>query len=726
MQSTEAATSERVSTPVDRYLLICLYLMVMTGFGTIAATGQLDLASVLFVTAALAWRGYLLLIYHNPVIPESWNTRLALGFVLFYLVDVLLVSRSFLTATVHLVLCGLVVKIFSPLRDRDYVLLSALSFAMVLAASALTVDSAFFLMFCVFLLMAVATFLLLQMHRAAAQPAVLIGTQDSSETGSRLGASLAVITPAILLLILAGASGIFFLLPRVTSGYAGSFSAGNDLSTGFSNEVHLGSIGEIQQSQAVVMHVKVESGVAPVESRWRGVALSSFDGATWTNAHQGGLAERLPDGRFLVAQEAAQQIPVNERNLLRYRVLLEPLSSNVFFLAEQPFTVSGNYRSLGIDAGGAVVDLDREHPITMYEGESDSTRPSLAELRASSLIGVGVPRAYLQLPDLDPRIPELAREVTNSAGNNYDRAAALSQYLRGHYGYTLHLPTTAQKDPLANFLFERKEGHCEYFASSMTVMLRTLGIPSRVVNGFRGGEFNDLSGQYIVRASDAHSWVEVYFPGQGWVGFDPTPASSMPSTRGAWNRVAQYLDAMSSFWREWIVNYDFAHQRSLGEDGARRGRALFDGLKSRVMARYESLLRFAHAASRRTDRMSTTWLRNAAALVCLLLILGAVTLLRRWGKSLTWRRRPGSAPGQSASAWYGRMTLVLNKSGWQKAPERTAAQFVEEISDARIRESVDRFTRHYERARFAESGEDAELLPKLYEDVRARTRQARN
>src|ERR1700716_1916971 len=148
--STEIAKA-LVSTPVDRYLLVCLYLMVITGFGTLAATGQLDLASVFFVTAALLWRGYLLVIHKNLVLPESWNTRLALGFVLFYLVDVSLVSRSFLTATVHLVMCGLVVKIFSPLRDRDYVLLSALSFAMVLAASALTVDSAFFIMFCIFL-----------------------------------------------------------------------------------------------------------------------------------------------------------------------------------------------------------------------------------------------------------------------------------------------------------------------------------------------------------------------------------------------------------------------------------------------------------------------------------------------------------------------------------------------------------------------------------------------
>jgi hypothetical protein len=279
---------------------------------------------------------------------------------------------------------------------------------MVLAASALTVDSGFFLMFCVFLLTAVGTFLLLQMHRAAAQATLLPAGQNSPEQEWRLGVSLGITTPAILLLILSAAGGIFFLLPRVASGYAGNYSAGNDFSTGFSNEVHLGSIGEIQQSQAVVMHVKIESGVTPGEMRWRGIALSSFDGTTWTNSHQGGMAPRLPDGRFLVAPEP----PASERNLLRYRVLLEPLSSNVFFLAEHPFTISGIYRSLGIDAGGAVVDLDREHPITVYEGESDSARPTLADLRTTSLVGAELPQAYLQLPNVDPRILQMARDLT--------------------------------------------------------------------------------------------------------------------------------------------------------------------------------------------------------------------------------------------------------------------------------------------------------------------------
>ena len=713
MSTLPTLNSTTAPTPVDRYLLVCLYLMVMTGFGTLAATGQLDLASVVFVTAALLWRGYLLVIHRNVVLPETWNTRLALGFALLYLVDVTLLSRNFLSATVHLVMCGLVVKIFSPLRDRDYVLLSSLSFAMVLAASVLTVDSAFFLTFALFLLLAVGTFLLLQMRRAAAHATVQAAAEDMPALERRLGVFLSLITPSILLSIFVLAAGIFLVLPRVSGGYAGSYSTGSDFSTGFSDEVRLGSIGAIQQSQAVVMHVQIESGAPPEEFKWRGVSLSSFDGQLWSNPHGNTIARRLDSGRYLVTPDP----PANAHDLLRYRILLEPLSSNVFFLAERPVTVSGNYSLVGFDAGGAVFDLDHDHPISAYEGESEPARESVAALRGSTgTYPPEIAEAYLQLPEVDPRVVILAHEVSDGASSNYDKALALENHLRNQYGYTLQLPARTYRDPLANFLFERKQGHCEYFASAMAVMLRVLGVPSRIVNGFRGGEFNDLSGQYIVRARDAHSWVEAYFPGHGWVSFDPTPAASVP-THGGWNRIALYLDAMSSFWHEWVVNYDFSRQRSLGEQGARRGRALLENLRRTFSAIYSSLLRLARAANAQSGWFTMTGLQTAAALGCLVLLLANAGRLRHWSRALAWSNGSAKAPQLSAALWYERMTRTLHRRGLPKKPEQTAVEFLEEIPEPRMRQLVGRFTEHYERARFAASPKDAQLLPELYEEI---------
>src|SRR5262249_13749516 len=149
-------------------------------------------------------------------------------------------------------------------------------------------------------------------------------------------------------------------------------------------------------------------------------------------------------------------------------------------------------------------------------------------------------------------------------------------------------------DPLAEFLFERRQGHCEYFASSMAVFFRVLGIPSRVVNGFQTGEFNDVSGEYIVRASDAHSWVEAYFPGSGWVSFDPTPVA-MGNSQARWNRALLYLDALHQFWREWVVNYDASHQTHLAMNAQTVAERLLRSTRQWYEVHYRKLLEFARA-----------------------------------------------------------------------------------------------------------------------------------
>src|SRR5205085_10347687 len=248
---------------------------------------------------------------------------------------------------------------------------------------------------------------------------------------------------------------------------------------------------------------------------------------------------------------------------LRYRVLMEPIGMDVFFLPAMAEALYGNYRFVNIEEGGAVFNADRDRPITTYSGISNIGEPEPTALRTTTSdtkpLPPNVALAYLQLPKLDLRIQPLAQQITANSPSPYEKAAAIENYLRTQFGYTLQLPSTPVADPLAHFLFERKQGHCEYFAASMAVMLRSLGIPARLVNGFRTGEYNDVTGSYIIRARDAHSWVEAYFAGQGWIAFDPTPASGSVAFKSGWSRVLLYLDALREFWREWIINYDFAH-----------------------------------------------------------------------------------------------------------------------------------------------------------------------
>ncbi len=143
-----------------------------------------------------------------------------------------------------------------------------------------------------------------------------------------------------------------------------------------------------------------------------------------------------------------------------------------------------------------------------------------------------------------------------------------------HYEYTLELPPVEPADPLAFFLFHRKKGHCEYFASSMAVMLRMIQIPSRVVTGFQSGVFNPISGSQLIRTSDAHSWVEAWLPDRGWVTFDPTPPDPHGQQLSAWTRLGFYADAVDVFWQDWVLNYNLDRQLQLASRVGESGRHL--------------------------------------------------------------------------------------------------------------------------------------------------------
>ena len=228
-----------------------------------------------------------------------------------------------------------------------------------------------------------------------------------------------------------------------------------------------------------------------------------------------------------------------------------------------------------------------------YEARSVLPTPPPAALRqAGSDYSDSMRETYLQLPALDPRIPELAKQITARANNPYDKARAIEGYLRSHYGYTLDLSGPPPSDPLAYFLFEKRAGHCEYFAAAMTVMLRSLGIPARYVNGFLTGEYNDVGGDFVVRASDAHSWVEVYFPSFGWLTFDPTPPSDEKPPE-LFARLGRYWDWFELQWSEWVINYDFLHQFTLAQN------------LHRVSRDWTERLRTAFANARRAP--PTTW-----------------------------------------------------------------------------------------------------------------------
>jgi len=710
---------------IERYFNVALYLLVLSGFGALASTGELDVPAAVLVGLALALRGFQLLTRREFVIPERWTTVLTLIYVAIYLADYFFLSRSFLTATVHLVLFAMVVRLFSLQRTRDHYMLAVLSFLMVLAAAVLTVGSVFLFSFAGFLLVAVITFVLMEMrHSVAAEQTHAQDPRVASPgvipPNLAMSYVLMAIAPALMLMILAGSFLIFFLLPRISSHYLSAYSPTSDISTGFTDRVQLGRIGQIQQSGAVVMHIEIQNDLlGGYDLKWRGVALSNFDGRTWSNSYEQTQVRPAVDGSYRLARLMDPRgAAAAAGRSIRYRVLMEPIGTNVFFLAERPQSLSGNFRQVSMDAGGAVYDLDAERPINLYEAVSQLPEIDSDELRLAMNTAPGGMDEYLKLPPLDIRISKLAEEIAAPAPSNFEKATAVEQYLSTHFRYTLELPQSLPQDPLANFLFERKKGHCEYFASSMAVMLRSLRIPSRIVTGFRGGEFNDLTGQYVVRASDAHSWVEAYFPGSGWISFDPTPAGILP-TRTGWSRMQLYMDAASSFWREWIINYDASHQQTLGKDAAYNSRRFFDEARRWMGRQHRALLRSARRAQRHFTNFPVRWLGGLIAFTAVLITLLNLRRLVSALRDRSLRAHPERAPRESAALWYDRMVSRMARRGWRKSPSQTPLDFVAAIQEAALQNKVARFTRAYESARFGRSVDDAQSLPELFQDITA-------
>ncbi len=321
IKTRPAATAEAAS--VERYFQVSLFLLVTTGFVTLAGTGRLDLFSIAGVSMALGIRAILLLRNHTVLIPERWTSLATLGYLVFFAVDLVFLSGSYVSASVHLVLFTIVVKLFSVQRERDHLYLMVLSFLAVLSAAVLTVDTVFFALFCVFLLIAVNTFLSMEMRRSlrslgsevrpagsleersagttAMSAAAAVGFAPLSRALSGTGFLLSAVTMALSL-------GLFFMLPRLSAGYLSSYSPHNQFVSGFSESVQLGEIGRIQQSNTIVMHVELDNpdgtpaqGPDPsaLDLKWRGVALTHFDGRIWSNPlHQSMEVALANDGRF--------------------------------------------------------------------------------------------------------------------------------------------------------------------------------------------------------------------------------------------------------------------------------------------------------------------------------------------------------------------------------------------------------------------------------------------
>jgi transglutaminase-like putative cysteine protease len=739
--AASASITSVPALPAERFFRTSLFLLMTTAVATLVSTGKLDLLTMIVAPSAVLYKGARWWRRCPAEIPQRIATRLVVAYLLLFPLDVIFLSRSFVSASsnpalyaallgaIHFLLFVMLIRLYSATTDRDALFLTMLSFAAILASAVLTIDTTFLGLFFLFLLFGVATFVGLEMRRGSKGAiAPEVDAQPQQERRLDHALVLAALSVALGAMIIGGA--LFFFFPRFSAGYLGRTSLQPTLMSGFSDDVELGQIGEIKKNSTVVMRVRTGKPVGYPTLRWRGIALSSFDGKRWSSPEHDSVTIPAGMNGWINLTERPAEPADPTATILRYTILLQPVATDTMFAPANAISIRGNLSGEGSstelgarrsyiirDSTGSLFNPFHNFSTLRYEGFSLLPARNVPRLRAASTeYSEEIRNIYLQLPKLDPRIPELAKQITTRAQTPFDKTIALENYLRSHYAYSLNLTGKPGDDPLAHFLFETRSGHCEYFASAMAIMLRTLDIPTREVNGFLPGEYNDLGEDYIVRASDAHSWVEVYFPGTGWMTFDPTPPGA-EDAGGFFSRLGQYMDWFELSWNEWVINYDFIHQILLAQTMQRTTRSWTEIARSW----------FTHqqAKGRRWMWSRNDWLRLLIPCVIVLFLMALrfdliVAFVRRlW---LSWQlRSPELARSnpQLASRLYGELLYLLARRGFARLPTQTPFEFAAAVSQPRLAPAVYEFTQCYTQARFGGAPCDTIRLQALLEQIRS-------
>ncbi|MGC4114340.1 MAG: DUF3488 and transglutaminase-like domain-containing protein [Myxococcales bacterium] len=482
---------------------------------------------------------------------------------------------------------------------------------------------------------------------------------------------------------LVGSIVVFFGFPRFTTGFLAPALGRRAGTVGYSDSMRLDGIGTVKDDPRVVAHLTVtpDPGVESLEAHWRGRAFERFDGKAWLP----GGKEALPQ-RQLTLPETRQEGPVRQMEV----EILPEGGSPAVFLPEGAALVSDPRRipprrlapalfffrdDLGNVRLQPAPDMGYGYHLTGHEA-------------ARALAGAGTDyppeirqRCLAPMPGLDPRIPDLARRWTAGLADPLDKARAIERELAKGYAYTLELPGEVA-DPIAHFLFERKQGHCEFFASAMTLLLRSVDVPARNASGYFGGQ-RVGEGQYVLRAGDAHAWTEVYFPGAGFVVFDPTPPQARVSTASTWRqRLADLSDRLQAAWLQMVIDYSIRDQ--------------VEGVSGAAQA-VGNLLARLHGGG------GIPWKRIFAALAVLALA-GWVSrrLWRAGGGGWRGKERPHSPQARDAVRLYRALLARLKKRGIEKRPGQTPRELVEQLRAQRRPETAvaEEITERYLAARF--------------------------
>lgn len=698
--------------------------MAGSAFLALALTGRLDAASIVIFLLGLVVSFFRTLRHQPPLIGPRLAFILSCVYILVFLFDMTVLSGSFIPATVHLVLFLELVKFFQEKTDRDYVYLIVLAFLKVLAAAALTVDSSFALTLLLFLVTLVSTLMSFDILRSERR-------FSAQRTASGAGYVGSMSVWATVWIVAVGAA-VFFAIPRLGAEYFTRAAAPQMVVSGFSEKVRLGQIGRIKLGAAPVMHARRIGGAAGAIFKWRGIALDHFDGQTWSKTDM--RHKRIPttaralDGSVdpLATTQYIVQPFDGAGEVARYQVLLEPLQdANALF---GPFLIrgiNGSSRSL------LAVDRDNDDSVYMrasgarvqYEVISEIPRMLRAGAAERPATADPVDPRYLQLPEnIDPQVRRLALEITGASSSDLEKAVRVEAYLKRNYTYSLDLDWDPGEQPVSTFLFSARRGHCEYFASSMALLLRAAGVGTRIVNGFLMGEYNAVGDHYLVRQSDAHSWIEAYIPGLGWREFDPTPPDPHRGEMSFGGRVSQYLDAMEMFWNTYVLIYDTNAQMQLFRSAQEQALSLQAAFRDAADHSMVWLQDWARRITRGFARsIGSGWFYAfvLAAIAAVLIVPRRRALLAELRMRRLRRGTGAPSPDILEYMFYRAAELARGKTPG-RSPAQTWREWIVDLPDTHRRLSLERAAGVFERLKYggtAPSSADFVLLDETLREL---------
>lgn len=638
---------------------------------------------------------------------RSWATGWTLSVVALLALQLLrlVTEGASLTLAIEFAAYLQVSRLFNRRAAADYQQIAVLAFLHLIAATVLSTEIIYGLVFIGFVIVTPWMLALSHLRREIEGNYPVAGPDDERgrEAIRRVLASRRVVggrfllgTVALSVPLFAMTVFIFLTLPRVGQGFL-TFSGSRGQSvTGFGNQVELGGFGVIRDDPTVILRVQPQRGAWASDQalRMRGTAFDHYDGKRWTRSPSEPKGLRSGRSGFYAIDRPARDSDI------AMKVVLDHLDEPVLFLPAGTVALGIDPRI--VQSQRIMRRLSRAPGLDLRYGDVDGTGLTYTAFVDPAAVRGPLPsrfeedlEPYLQLPAGHERVAQLARELTAGAIGPQAKVEALLAHLRG-LKYSLDQPNVpAGMAPLDVFLFEARRGHCEYFSSALAIMLRSLGIPARNVTGFLGGRYNPYGDYYALRQGDAHSWVEAHLPERGWLVLEPTPASraSAGPRQNLWADVSAFVDAMRMRWVTSVLGYDVTVQMAMMRELTRAIAGSGGAGADDDRAKYSRPWRDARVAARRVGMA-------IGGLIMLGVVAWIVRRVRRHSKS----REHLPADAAQAIRLYRELERVLDRRGARRPPERTPVEHAAHLraEDFDSVDAVDEITRGYMAARYGQ------------------------